>query len=310
MMQRRDTTFSSDGITLSGHLRLPSARDGEPAPGVVLTGPLSGVKEQVTGDYAERLAEAGYVTLAFDHRNFGASGGAPRQHEDSAGKLADLRDALSHLAGQPEVDVDRVGVVGICLGTAYALRFAAFDPRVQALALVAGAYNDPREMRRGMGVAGYRETLARLAAVAEEQRTTGEVAYLAAVSEDGTPAIMGGQEPFDYYGTDRAASPGWENRVTELSVRELITLDAAMAADFISPTPVLIVHGRTDAYCAPEAAQAVHDRAGDPKRLVWLDTTCHIDLYDDPRFVVPAVDAIVGWFDQHLLRLPAATASP
>jgi uncharacterized protein len=310
MTERRDTAFTSDGIPLAGHLRLPSVRGDEPAPGVVLTGPLTGVKEQVTGVYAERLAAAGYVTLAFDHRNFGASGGAPRQHEDSAGKLADLRDALGHLAGQPEVDADRVGVVGICLGTAYALRFAAFDPRVRALALVAGAYNDPREMRRGMGRAGYRETLARLAAVAEQQRTTGAVAYLAAVSDDGTPAIMGGQEPFDYYGTDRAPSPGWQNRVTELSVRELITLDAAMAADFISPTPVLLVHGRTDDYCAPAAAQAVHDRASEPKRLVWLDTSCHIDLYDDPAFVGPAVDAILGWFDEHLLPMSAATVAP
>jgi uncharacterized protein len=304
MVQPRRTTFASDGIDLVGDLRIPDDLPPGGAPAVVLTGPFTGVKEQVTGTYAARLADAGYVTLAFDHRNFGASGGQPRQHEDAAGKLADLRDAVSHLAGLPEVDAGRLGVLGICLGTAYALKFTAFDPRVRALALVAGAYNDPRDMRRGMGPDGYREQLARFAEVAQSQHATGEVAYLPAVSDDGSPAAMGGQEPFDYYGTDRAASPGWRNRVTVLSIRELITLDAAMAAEFISPTPMLVVHGRADDYCAPAGAQAVHDRAGEPKRLVWLPTTNHIDLYDNPVFVDPAVAEVAAWFDRHLAPVP------
>jgi uncharacterized protein len=300
MTDLRDVTVASDGFTLAGHLRVPDDVPTGGAPGVVLTGPLSGVKEQVTGTYAAALAERGYVTLAFDHRRFGGSSGEPRQHEDSAGKLADLRDALGHLGALPEVDASRLGVVGICLGTAYALRFSAFDPRVRAVALVAGAYNDPRDMRRGMSPEGYRSLLARMAELAEQQRRTGEVAYLNAVSDDETPAIMGGEEPFAYYGTDRAPSPGWVNRMTELSIRELVTLDAAMAADFISPTPLFVVHGRVDAYCPPEAAQAVYDRAGEPKRLVWLDTACHIDLYDDPAFVGPAVEEVDGWFAEHL----------
>jgi uncharacterized protein len=295
-----ETTFASDGIDLAAHLRLPEDVPADGAPAVVLTGPFTGVKEQVVGVYTAALADAGYVTLAFDHRNFGGSGGEPRQHEDSGGKLADLRDAVSHLATRDEADGQRIGVLGICLGTAYALRFSAFDPRVRALALVAGAYNDPREMRRGMTPEGYRGMLARLADVAERQHATGEVSYMAAVSDDDIPAAMGGQEPFDYYGTDRATSPGWRNQVTELSLRELITLDAAMAADFISPTPTLIVHGRSDDYCSPEGAAAVHARMGEPKRIVWLDTANHIDLYDNPAFVEPAVAEVTAWFDEHL----------
>jgi uncharacterized protein len=301
-----DTTFTSDGIELAGHLRLPAARPPTGVPAVVLTGPFTGVKEQVVGTYAEALADAGYATLAFDHRNFGASGGAPRQHEDAAGKLADLRGAVSHLAHREEVDAERIAVLGICLGTAYALRFSAFDPRVRALALVAGAYNDPREMRTGMTPQGYRSMLARLAEVAQREHVTGEIVYMAAVSDDDTPAAMGGQEPFDYYGTDRAPSPGWRNQVTELSLRELITLDAAMGAEFISPTPTLIVHGRRDDYCSPEAAAAVHARMGEPKRIVWLDTSNHIDLYDNPAFVEPAVAEVTAWFDTHLGALDPA----
>lgn len=293
-------TFPSGGLTLSGDLRVPEGIPG-PAPALVFTGPLSGVKEQVAGLYASRLADAGYVTLAFDHRNFGASEGTPRQHEDAAGKLADLTDAVSFLASRPEVDPGRIGAVGVCLGGGYALRFAAFDPRVRAVACVAGGYNDPSAMRAAFGAEGYRAQMARFAAIAQRQHDTGEVEYTAAVSADPeVPALMGGQEPFDYYGTGRSTSPGWENRLTALTLRELITVDLAMGADFVSPTPLLIVHGRTDAYCSPQAAAAVFERAGGPKDILWLDTTNHIDLYDVPAYVDPALDRIETFLAEYL----------
>jgi predicted alpha/beta hydrolase len=82
--------FSSEGVELAGEFRC--ADPGRKRPGVVLTGPFTGVKEQVTGTYASLLAEAGFATLAFDHRGFGESGGRPG-HEDCQGKLADLRAA-------------------------------------------------------------------------------------------------------------------------------------------------------------------------------------------------------------------------
>lgn len=294
-----DVAFVSDGLTLAGHLRVPQGR-AEPMPALVFTGPLTGVKEQVAGSYAEALADAGYVTLAFDHRNFGASEGSPRQHEDTPGKLADLRDAVSWLANQPQVDAERIGCVGVCLGGGYALRFAAFDPRVKALVTVAGGYNDPHAMRDGMGGENYRGVLAGQMALAARQQATGEIEYIAAVSDDETPALMAGAEPFAYYGTDRSASPGWVNRMTQASVYSLVTADLAVGADFISPTPWLMVHGRSDDFCTPAGAEATFARAGEPKEALWLDTTNHIDLYDVPKYVEPAVEAATAWLDRWL----------
>ncbi|WP_228045150.1 alpha/beta hydrolase [Streptomyces ferrugineus] len=110
-------TFTADGLAdgreLVGELRLPDGPG--PFPAVALTGPFTGVKEQVTGVYAERLTASGFVTLAFDHRGFGESPGRSG-HEDSQGKLADLRAAVGTLARRTEVAEDRVGLVGICLG--------------------------------------------------------------------------------------------------------------------------------------------------------------------------------------------------
>ncbi|MBV9848028.1 MAG: alpha/beta hydrolase [Kutzneria sp.] len=297
-LQLHTVSFLSGGITLTGHLRVPDSPG--PLPAVVFTGALSSVKEQTAGYYAAALSERGYITLAFDHRNFGESGGTPRQHEDSAGKLADLTDATSYLANHPAVDARRIGCVGICMGASYALRHTAFDPRISALALVAGGYPSPGAMRAAMGASVYRSQLAALAAVAERSFRTAETAYMPVVSADSGEAVMPGEEPWAYYGTDRAASPGWSNRLTRLSLREILTGYNTWAAEFVSPTPVLMVHGSTDAYCPPEDAKAVFDTLGEPKQILWLPTSNHIDLYDNPEFVTPAVDRIATWFGAHL----------
>jgi uncharacterized protein len=291
-------SFYSDGLKLAGDLRRPpGATDLSPA--LVFTGPFTGVKEQVVGLYADRLTRAGFVTLAFDHRNFGASEGTPRQHEFAAGKLADLTDATSFLCSVAGVDTARIGCVGICLGAGYALRHAAFDPRVRALVTIAGAYNDPRVMRSHFGGDSYREALTRYAEIAGRQQRTGVVEYMPAVAIDGD-AAMGGAEPHEYYGTERGNAESWENRVTQLSLRELITVDNGSGAEFISPTPWCMIHGRIDAFCSPEDAEGAYERAGEPKAIHWFDTTNHIDLYDNATYVDPAVGIAIEWLQQHL----------
>ncbi|TQF73677.1 alpha/beta hydrolase [Rhodococcus spelaei] len=302
-MARPITFTTPDGITLAGMLREPD--DVTRRAAIVLTGPFTGVKEQVVAIYAEGLARRGYVTLAFDHRNFGASGGHPRQHEDSAGKLADLSAAVTCVAAHADVDPERVGLIGICLGAGYALKSAAFDPRVRALVTVAGAYNSPQAMRAGMGLDAYRDTLRELT-VKEQATSDGQPMMLPAVRDGAGEAAMPGAEPFDYYGTDRGAVPGWRNEVTYGSIRQLLTFDAAVGADFLAVTPARIIHGTRDEYCSPTAAQEVFDRIDGVRDLMWIDTTNHIDLYDRPRYVEPAIEACADWFDDHLVQATTA----
>ena len=285
---------TDDGVDLAAVVRRPSstAPPGTRWPAVVLTGPFTGVKEQVTGLYARHLTDAGFVTLALDHRGFGSSGGR-RAHEDSQGKLTDLRAAVTYLQSAAGVEPDRIGVVGICLGGGYALRAAASDPRLKVVAGVAGGYNSPVAFAKAMGVQNYRAALAGFIADYD--------AHVPAVAPDGGDAAMGGSEPWEYYGTERSAGGAWENRVTRGSLHSLMTFDALGAVDLLGDTPLLVVHGREDAYCSPDLAEQVYERASGPKQLVWLDAALHIDLYDTEPFVGQAVDAVVQHLNRHLV---------
>ena len=115
--------FRSEGYKIVGNLFRPdNFKEGERLAAVVMAGPMTGVKEQVAGLWADRLAKAGFVTLAFDHRNFGESEGTPRQHEDIGKKIEDLKNAISFLASLPEVDKTKIGACGISMGGGYVLQ--------------------------------------------------------------------------------------------------------------------------------------------------------------------------------------------
>ncbi|HEX5114428.1 MAG TPA: alpha/beta hydrolase [Pseudonocardiaceae bacterium] len=78
-----------------------------------------------------------------------------------------------------------------------------------------------------------------------------------------------------------------------------MTFDALGAAPLLGSTPLLVVHGKVDAYCAPELAAEPHGRATGQKRIVWLDCEQHIDLYDVAPWVTRAVDATADFLHRH-----------
>lgn len=289
--------FDSDGFSLVGDLHLPEP--GTERGAVVLTGPFSGVKDQVTGFYAERFARRGYAALAFDHRNWGDSEGVPRQHEDATAKVSDLRNAVSFLISRPEIDPDKVAVAGVCLGGIYAVQLAAFDPRVKALALIASAYNNPKLIHDRFGAENLAALMDTFAQIAQRQSETGEIEYWPAINPEGMPAGNPGPEPAEYYGTERGARPSWQNRCTALSVLQELTLDVDSYVPLVT-TPTLIVHGRGDQAIPVADAEAAHAALPGPKELLVLDTTNHIDLYDVETHVLPAIDRAVSFFDTHL----------
>jgi fermentation-respiration switch protein FrsA (DUF1100 family) len=299
-----DVRFQSDGVTLAGHIyRPPTAAPGERTAALVAAGPTTSVKEETVPHYAAPLAEAGYTVLTFDNRNFGESGGEPRQHLDTAEQVEDLKNAVSYLLTRDDVDPDRLGLACVCMGAGYALAVASMDLRVKALAIVAGAYNltdTYRDFLGGEGFAGYLETLS---SARQKQYESGELQYMPAIAgpPDYAPSAMPVQEAYEYYSRAHATeAPNWENRVTVASMEHIVGWNVLERAHLVSPRPLLVIHGTTDVLLPPRYAQEVFDRAGEPKQLHWIETTNHVELYDQAPFVPEAIDTLVGWLGKHL----------
>ena len=135
MHQNEKVFFQSEGLKVVGSLFRPVNNRGNASlfPAVLVAGAMTGVKEQVAGSYAERIAKSGFVTLALDHRHFGESEGEPRQHEDPAKKMEDFKNAISFMSTLEDIDREKIGACGISMGGGYMLQLAAFDRRVKAV---------------------------------------------------------------------------------------------------------------------------------------------------------------------------------
>ena len=131
----KPVSFSNRAISISGHLHLPDDfREDKQYPALVGIHPAGGVKEQTIGLYAKRLAAHGFVVVVYDSSYQGASGGEPRLLEDPATRVEDARCAADFLTTLPYVDVERMGVFGICAGGGYALAVAQTERRFKAVA--------------------------------------------------------------------------------------------------------------------------------------------------------------------------------
>lgn len=302
MQQKEKVHFQSEGLKVVGTLFRPqnSKEEEVSLPAILVAGAMSGVKEQVAGQYAERIAKDGYVTLVLDHRHFGESEGEPRQHEDPAKKLEDFKNAISFISSLKGIDRERIGACGISMGGGYMLQLAAFDRRIKSVSIVASGLNLADTLLEILGKEGFVNFLKEFNNARQRHYDTGEVQYIPAVATDNKPAAMIGDEPFEYYGTSRAWSPGWVNRYTTESIENLMSYNAIPYARHVSPTPLLIIHGKNDKYCLPKFAQEVYDLADEPKEILWLDTSNHIDLYDNEKYVGPAISKIVEWFNKYL----------
>jgi uncharacterized protein len=302
MQQKEKVHFQSEGLKVVGTLFRPqnSKEEEVSLPAILVAGAMSGVKEQVAGQYAERIAKDGYVTLVLDHRHFGESEGEPRQHEDPAKKLEDFKNAISFISSLKGIDRERIGACGISMGGGYMLQLAAFDRRIKSVSIVASGLNLADTLLEILGKEGFVNFLKEFNNARQRHYDTGEVQYIPAVATDNKPAAMIGDEPFEYYGTSRAWSPGWVNRYTTESIENLMSYNAIPYARHVSPTPLLIIHGKNDKYCLPKFAQEVYDLADEPKEITWLDTSNHIDLYDNEKYVGPAINKIVEWFNKYL----------
>ena len=120
------------GITLAADLYIPKMTVEKKLPAIAVSGPFGAVKEQSSGLYAQTLAERGFLTIAFDPSFTGESGGQPRSVASPDINTEDFSAAVDYLATRPDVDAERIGIVGICGWGGFAINAAANDTRIKA----------------------------------------------------------------------------------------------------------------------------------------------------------------------------------
>jgi fermentation-respiration switch protein FrsA (DUF1100 family) len=282
-------TFQNEGETLVGNLFLPEGR--QPAGVVVAVGPLTSVKEQAAGTYAQAMAERGFAALAFDYRRFGESDGRPRQFEDPEANIEDIKTAATALLADDRLAQLPLFGLGICFGAGPMVRAVAEDPRLRAFAGVAGVYTDNAKTMARMGAA-YQAAIDRGRAAERAWRETGEAETIPAVAPHGGDVAMPLREAYEFYGTPRGHVPNYVNGYAVQSLAHSLPFDVRGAADVIE-VPVLIVHSETA--LAPDLAHAFYSAVKSPKQKLWLRSQGQIDFYDDPKLITPAADAVAAF---------------
>ncbi|MBE8476154.1 alpha/beta hydrolase [Streptomyces justiciae] len=294
MTTQHKVTFSGRGNTLTGNLFLPDG--GDPAPGVVVAGTWTSVKELMADRYAERLANRGFAALSFDFTGFGESQGEPRDVEDPARKVRDIHDAVTFLAGHPAVDADRLGALGICAAAMYMADNTAHDPRIGSLALVAPWLHDAAICEAAYGGADAVAQKIKTAREARDRFTrTGEIDYVPVVSASDERAAM----PYDidfYLNPARGGIPEWPNRFAVMAWEDWLTYDSLVLAPRIT-RPTLLVHSEDAAI--PDGARRFHAGLAGPRDILWTQGT-QFDFYDQEPQVTLAADTVAAHFGRTL----------
>ena len=284
--------FPADGVSLVGRVYRNVDELVTPQPAVMVTGSWLTVKEQMARTYALRLAEQGITAFTFDFTGFGQSGGAPRQLELPARKIADIAAAADFLSTMSFVSEGGVGHVGICASAQYALAAIARGARIRSFVSIAGWYHDAESVASFYGgVEGARLRIGRAREALETWTKSGDVTMVPAYRPGDDRAGMFFELEY-YANAERGAVPEWKNEMAEMSWLFWLTFDGVRSAAEVS-VPVLMVH--SDGCVFPDHAKAVYATLRGPKQLEWAAGN-QIDFYDQGTQVTNAVALAVRHF--------------
>ena len=298
-------TYSLNGLTIAANVYTPANYD--PSlhyPTVVVAHPNGGVKEQVAGLYAQRLAELGYITIAADASYQGASGGTPRNVDKPVFRIEDIRGMADFMTQYAGVNPDKLGLLGICGGGGYALKAAQTDKRFKAVATLS-MFNSGLVRRNGFMNSGLSTIQQRLqqASEAREQEAAGAAVRYA--NESRTTDEQADKMPFDlyreghYYYNKTHAHPNSTFRYTMSSLLDLMEFDATTHMDLINQPLLMMAGSKADTYYMTD--QAFHAATGTKeKELHLIPGATHIQTYYVPEYVMQAMNKLNEFFGKNL----------
>ena len=273
------------GITLVADLYQPINASGR-MPAIAVSGPFGAVKEQCSGLYAQKMAERGYLTIAFDPSFTGESGGTPRYVASPDINTEDFSAAVDYLLTRDDVDSERIGIIGICGWGGFAINAAAMDTRIKAT-VASTMYDMSRVNANGYFDSMNADQRYELKKQLNEQRTVdarnGSYERAGGVVDplpDDAPQFV--KDYYAYYKTPRGYHPrslnsndGW-NKTSSLS---FINMPILSYCDEIR-SAVLLIHGEK-AHSRYFSEDTYKRLKGDNKRLLIIPGANHTDLYDN-----------------------------
>ena len=300
---KKVTFHNRYGITLAADMFTPKSVVGK-LPAIAVSGPFGAVKEQSSGLYAQKMAEYGFLTVAFDPSFTGESGGSPRYVASPDINTEDFCAAVDFLSVQENIDTDRIGIIGICGWGGMAINAAAQDTRIKATAAMT-MYDMTRVNANGYfdnentPEARFAKKLAMNTQRTEDYKN-GSYTLAGGVIDplpDNAPQFV--KDYYAYYKTERGYHPrslnsnnGW-NVTSPLSFMNTPILQ--YAAEIRSA--VLLVHGEK-AHSRYFSEGAYEKMAGDNKELLIIPGASHVDLYDNLD-VIP-FEKLNSFFNMHL----------
>ncbi|WP_421568213.1 alpha/beta hydrolase [Stenotrophomonas sp. PD6] len=300
-------SYPLDGIQIAANVYTPANYDpAKKYPAVVVAHPNGGVKEQVAGLYAQRLAEQGYITITADAAYQGASGGQPRSVDKPALRIEDIHGMADYITRYAGVDSARLGLLGICGGGGYSLTAAQTDKRFKAVATIS-MFNSGRVRRNGY-VDSQLQTLQQRLQQASEARAQeaagGQVQYTgdAKLTDEQIATLPYDlyREGFAYYGKTHA-HPNSTFRYTTSSLLDLMRFDATDQIALINQPLLMIAGSKADSLYMTEDAFAKATGTTD-KELALLDGATHIETYWVPRHVDIAVGKLATFYGRTLAQ--------
>lgn len=275
-------------------------------PAIVVAHPNGGVKEQVAGLYAQRLTKLGYITIVFDAAYQGGSEGLPRNVDIPVNRVEDIRAAANFLSTFDGVDIDRLGVLGICGGGGYTIKAAQSDKRFKAVATL--SMFDSGLVRRNGFLDSQIDTIQDRLKEASDSRQkevlTGEVNYTSSapskLSEEELSKISTDlyREGMIYYG-DTHAHPNSTFAYTTSSLLDLMSFDATNNVELINQPLLMIVGDNAD---TKYMSERVFERASGTKNkeLYQLKNATHIQTYFREDLVDEAVKKLEEFYKNNL----------
>jgi len=300
-------TYNLNGIGVAANIYTPANFDpSKTYPAVVVAHPNGGVKEQVAGLYAQRLAESGYITIAADASYQGASGGVPRNVDKPAFRIEDIRGMADYITQYAGVNAGQLGLLGICGGGGYSLAAAQTDKRFKAVATLS-MFNSGVVRKNGFmnsQVATIQERMKQASDARAQEVAGGKVLYAAdgpmPTEEEELAKIPYDlyREGYIYYGNTHK-HPNSTFRYTMSSLIDLMAFDASTNMDLINQPLLMIAGSNADTYYMTDAA---FNRATgtNEKELFLIPGATHIQTYYVPEYVELAMNKLNEFFGKFL----------